>query len=49
MKFVYRLKNLENGYTWGAYETADKAFDVIASDPDYSRHGNVIVIREQIG
>lgn len=48
MQYVYRLKNLENGYVWGAYKTADAAFDVIAADTDYSRHGNIIVIREQV-
>lgn len=35
VKFVYRLKNRENGYVWGNFSSADAAFDTIASDPTY--------------
>lgn len=46
MKYIYRLKNLENGYIWGSYETADRAFDAIEADPDY-RSAQIMVIRVQ--
>lgn len=48
MKYIYRLKNTENGYIWGSFETADAAFDRIAEDPDYSRCDHIIVIRVQV-
>lgn len=48
MKFVYKLKNHENGFTWGNYSSADAAFDALASDPDWSRCDHISVIRVQV-
>lgn len=47
MKYVYHLKNLENGYVWGNFAAADDAFDAIAADPDYA-YGHIVVVREQV-